>query len=289
MATNNIETIQAYALQLLDKEYKAASKTAVLDGNVTSSTFDLKAGMVQIPKISLTGLGAYDKDNGYKKGGADYTFEPKKFDYDRGVMFSIDAVDDMDTLGQLLGNLSNELVRTKVVPEIDAYRMATYAAAGASVTEGTEYADGEAVRKAIADKWDAMTDAEVPEEGRYLFILPGLYGMLRDMDTTKSKDLISRFAGIQTMPQSRFYTAITLLDEDGYEKAEGAYDLNFLIVTKSATIQLDKRVVPKLITPEQNQDADAYKFGYRNVGIADVFDNKTAGIAGEYAAAAATE
>ena len=43
-------------------------------------------------------------------------------------------------------------------------------------------------------------------------------------------------------------------------------------------IQFEKHVSPKVITPENNPDADAYKFGYRNVGIADVYENKVKGI-----------
>ena len=51
-----------------------------------------------------------------------------------------------------------------------------------------------------------------------------------------------------------------------------------MVLQKSALIQFEKHVVPKIITPEQNQTADAYKFGYRNVGIADAYENKAAGI-----------
>ena len=51
-----------------------------------------------------------------------------------------------------------------------------------------------------------------------------------------------------------------------------------MIIHKSAVIQFEKHVAPKIITPEMNQKADAYIFGYRNVGIADVYENKTAGI-----------
>ena len=51
-----------------------------------------------------------------------------------------------------------------------------------------------------------------------------------------------------------------------------------MIIHKPALIQFQKHIAPKIITPEQNQDADAWKFGYRNVGIADVYDNKVAGI-----------
>ena len=64
----------------------------------------------------------------------------------------------------------------------------------------------------------------------------------------------------------------------GYTKASGGKDINFMIVHKSAVIQFPKHIAPKVITPEQNQTADAWKFGYRQVGVADVYENKTAGI-----------
>ena len=51
-----------------------------------------------------------------------------------------------------------------------------------------------------------------------------------------------------------------------------------MIIHKPAVIQYQKHVVPKIITPEQNQTADAWKFGYRSVGIADVYENKVKGI-----------
>ena len=43
-------------------------------------------------------------------------------------------------------------------------------------------------------------------------------------------------------------------------------------------IQYVKHTVNKVITPEENQSADAYKFPYRVYGLADVYENKTAGI-----------
>ena len=51
-----------------------------------------------------------------------------------------------------------------------------------------------------------------------------------------------------------------------------------MIIHKPAVIQFEKHVAPKIITPEVNQDSDGYKFGYRNVGIANVYKNKVAGI-----------
>lgn len=290
---NTIEKFKKYIVGLLDEVYKNASKTAVLDGAPELASQGANADELIIPKIDMDGLGDYDRKSGYTQGDVTFTNETVKCNFDRGRMFTVDNVDNMDTAGMAFGRLSGEFIRTKVVPELDAFRLATYAAVdGADVTEAAgEYADGEALRKAIADKYDAMTDAEVPEEGRHLFITSTLYGLLRDMDTTKSKELINKFARVQIVPQSRFYTAIELNDgktdgqkNGGYKKAAEGYNLNFLIVEKSAVIQYQKHVAPKTITPELNQDADAYKFGYRNVGIADAYENKAAGIAGEYAA-----
>ena len=86
------------------------------------------------------------------------------------------------------------------------------------------------------------------------------------------------------MPQSRFYTAIDQLsggsseEAGGYKKAASAADLNFMIVHKPAVIQFHKHAAPKIITPEANQEGDAYKYGYRLVSIADGYENKAAGI-----------
>ena len=108
--------------------------------------------------------------------------------------------------------------------------------------------------------------------------------------------MLARFTQVIAVPQTRFYTAIaqksgkiivsgeapsqTTTDETagGYTKASGGKDINFMIVHKSAVIQFPKHIAPKVITPEQNQTADAWKFGYRQVGVADVYENKTAGI-----------
>ena len=51
-----------------------------------------------------------------------------------------------------------------------------------------------------------------------------------------------------------------------------------MLIHKDAVIQFQKHVAPKVVTPEQNQDADAYKYAYRTVGIADVKDHKKGAI-----------
>ena len=171
------------------------------------------------------------------------------------------------------------------MPELDAFRFAKYAAVpGAGTATGT-LATGADVIAALRVATSAMDEAEVPMEDRHLFITPTLLGLVEDLDTSKSKEVLSRFATITKVPQTRFYSAIKLNDgtssgeeAGGYVKASGAVDLNFEIIHKPATLQFTKHAVPKIISPEQNQDADAWKYGYRNYGLCDTYENKAAGI-----------
>ena len=104
--------------------------------------------------------------------------------------------------------------------------------------------------------------------------------MIEDLDTTASKKAIEGFAGITKVPEGRFFDKITLSGsgEGGFQKAEGALGMNFLIIDKQTAIQYQKHTVTKIISPEANQDADAWKFGYRTVGMVEAYDNKKDGI-----------
>ena len=51
--------------------------------------------------------------------------------------------------------------------------------------------------RSLIKQYDTMTDNEVPEDGRILFVSPTVYGMIRDLDTTKSKEILQQFAVVQ--------------------------------------------------------------------------------------------
>ena len=278
---NQIDKFKVYVDQL-DDVYKMASKTAVLDGAPELVKQGANANELIIPMIDMDGLADYDAGSGYKAGDVTFKNETVKCNFDRGRKFSVDALDDIDTAGMAFGKLAAEFERTKVVPEQDAFRLASYCGKeGADITSGN-ITDGATAIKAIASKYDAMTDKEVPEDMRYLFVTTTIAGYIRDMDTTKSRELLNKFAGVIEVPTSRFYTQIELVAEGGFKKAAGGKALDFLIIHKPAVIQYPKRIVNKAIPPEDNKDADAWQFNFREVGIADAYKNKTAGIAGQY-------
>ena len=281
----NAITLFKQYVTLLDEVYKAASLTSALDGASDLARQGANANELVIPKLSMDGLANYSRNGGYVGGDVTLTNETVACNFDRGRMFSVDNLDNAESAGIAFGRLAGEFIRTKVVPELDAFRFAPYAGAtGISTVAGAALASGADVVTALRAAVNKFNEDEVPLEGRYLFITPTLYGMVQDLDTSKSREVLSGLTVTQ-VPQTRFYTAIEQNDgttsgetSGGYTKGTGAKNINFMLIHKDAVIQFEKHVAPKVITPEQNQDSDAWKFGYRNVGIADVYENKVAGI-----------
>lgn len=69
-------------------------------------------------------------------------------------------------------------------------------------------------------------------------------------------------------------------------KTEGLYeavtepgkDINFLVVHKPAVMKYNKHIVPRVFSPEVNQNGDDWLFTYRKYGLVDAYENKVAGI-----------
>lgn len=280
---NAIEKFKKY-IDLLDEVYQNASLTSDLDGDTTLVQAGANTNEIVIPKLSMDGLADYDRNSGYKQGNVTLTYETVVFNYDRGRKFDVDAMDNEETAGLAFGKLSSEFLRTRVVPEMDAFRFATYAGTdGISTATGT-LADGNAALAALVAAISKMDEDEVPQENRHLRITPTLLNMIEAVDTTKSKEVLKSFASIKKVPQSRFYTAIELKsgasgeEIGGYAKAEAGAEINFMILHKDALLQYPKHTVNKIITPEANQTSDGWMFFYRAYGLADVYENKVAGI-----------
>ena len=275
-------------ISLLDEVYKNAATTSVLDSDAALAQQGANANEIVIPKLSMDGLADYSRNGGYVGGSVTLTNETVTFNYDRGRKFSVDAMDNEETAGLAFGKLASEFIRTKVAPEMDAFRFATYAGlTGISkVSAGATLSDGASVISALRAATTKMDEDEVPMEGRLLFVTPTLKGLVEDMDTTKSREVMGRFSQLVLVPQTRFYTAIDLQDGTTSGEEAGGFiknatsgkDINFMVIHKPALLQYTKHTVNKIIAPEQNQTSDGWMFFYRAYGLTDAYDNKLAGI-----------
>ena len=289
---NAITTITKY-LPLLDQVYAFASVSAILDtpNALVRETADAKT--VLIAETSMSGLGDYSRADGFVSGDLTLTWKPYTFEYDRGRTFQIDAMDDAETMGLAFGSLASEFVRVKVTPEIDAVRFAKYAT-NAGTTVAATLTNKTAV-PAISTAEVAMEEKEVTLANCVLFVTPTVYGYVKDDTDHFQRTLVpsenpNRNFGsfddmpIAKVPQTRFYTAVTLNNgkdtqaAGGYVKAEGAKDINFMIIDRAAVIQLIKHGKIRVFDPDTNQSADAYKVDYRIYHDAWVMNNKKNGI-----------
>lgn len=276
---NNIELSTKY-LPLLDEVYKGAVKTSVLDGDKNTVQKGLN-GEIKVAKLDMDGLGDFDRNTGYTEGSSKLAWETIKYDKERSQKLKIDRLDNEESLGIMVGKLSSEFLRTKVAPETDAARISKIASvAGISKVEET-ITTGDEMYKALRNGTNKMDEDEVSTENRILFITPTGKALVDDLETYKSKSVMSKFSQVIEVPQTRMYTAITLNTGDenyGYKKATGASDINFMIVERSAVVTAMEQYI-KYFSPDEDQNGDSHIFPYRNYNLyGHVYENKLAGV-----------
>lgn len=280
---NTIALFKKY-IDLLDEVYQKASVSSVLDGDAFLTRAGANANEISIPKITMDSLADYSRASGYVAGDVNIEYETVAFNYDRGRTFTVDAMDNEETAGLAFGKLSSEFLRTKVAPEVDAWRFATYAGLS-DISAPTP-----AVLSTAADWLAALLVAqnqldedEVPAENRLLFITATGHNLIQNSDLDKSKAAFESYSKVIKVPKRRFNTQINLRDGTSENELVGGYqltgnDINFLVVHKDAVIQYPKHKVNKVVTPEDNQTSDGWKFFYREYGLCDAYENKRAGI-----------
>jgi hypothetical protein len=277
---------------ILDEIYQREALTAFLDSQ-TKTLDHSAANEVKVFKTSLVGLGDYSRASGYPSGDVTGTWETIKLEQERGRAFSVDAMDDEESLGMAFGTLASEFIRTQVAPEVDAYRFAKWAgASGISTVTAATLSTASAVLAAVDAASLQLDEDQVPSEGRVLFVSSTI-GRLLDGALTRSlgnetaaqrRLQVLDDMRIIRVPQSRFYTQVTLdagatSTAGGYAKTDSTgADINFILMHPTAVGQAKKHEKVKIFSPDVNQTSDGYLFQYRLYHDAWVYDNKVDGI-----------
>ena len=302
---NYIELVEKY-LPVLDEQYRKQSVSAVLDYPKEWIQDTKDAKKVKIAKMRVDKLGKYSRANGFVKGSADLTWEEHEFTQDRGRSIQVDHMDNQETFGMAFGRLAGRFQKDAIIPELDAYRFATYFKhAGTKLTFKVESG---AILKLI-DNLDAQfTDDEVDSDA-LLFANATVFNFMindpqivkhisvidSDDKTINKKIYMYDNHPIYKVPRKRFYTSIDLYDgetagqeEGGYVPSEGAEVIGLMMIDPNAVVQISKRAIARIWAPNRelaagtdgvNPDADAWKFDYRVYHDAWVLEEKIAGIA----------
>lgn len=281
-------------LPLIDEVYKTEAKTSILEAPAEFVQETQDANVVKIAKLAMVGLGNYSKANGYPAGDITLTWETHTFANDRGRRFSLDRMDNVESLGLVAGRMVGEYLRSYVIPEVDAYRFNKIASAtgvqgpssGATLTSST-------AKTAVDTGIVTLQENEVDSARMVIFATPTVAQLLSDSigySTSNGENnvnnIVETYNGIPIVrvPQTRFYKGITLdagatSSAGGYSKtASTGVDINFIVMDRNACYNVTKSNVAKLFTPDENQNKDAWQFDYRLYHDSFVLDNKVNGI-----------
>lgn len=272
----------------LDEVFKLASKSADLLADPATVQQGNQVNEILIPKMSMQGLADVGANGDLVGGTVSLEYETKQFNYERGRSFKVKSITNEETANVVFGNLAAEFVRTKVVPEDDAFTFAKISGLAGidKVASGATLSTGADVIAALRAAITSMDENEVPAEQRILYITPTLLGLVQDLDTTKSREVLNRFSKVVEVPQTRFYTAIDLRDGTTNGEEAGHYvkdstngkDINFLIIHKPSIMKWHKQTASDIITPDENQTGYSYIQKYMTYGIVEGYDNKKKGI-----------
>lgn len=306
MPINTLETATLFQKNL-DLLAVQQMKTGWMDANAGQVIYS-GGRDVKIPMIGVQGLGNYDRDNGYPMGSVNLEYETRRMTQDRGREFQLDAMDiDEAAFIPTAGTVMGEFQRTKVVPEIDAYRLAMLSrmAIRECADAAYNYVPGQSTSplKALKEGIEYVRDNGY--DGQLVIHATGKF--MLELETELANKLTAMTwsqGGINTTvpsvddcaiiktPKNRMAHLITMLDgktegqkEGGFAAAEGAIYANFLIMPMSTPLAITKQDKMKIFSPDVNQKADAWLMNYRRFHELWVKENAKNSIYGNFSGA----
>ncbi len=243
---------------------------------------------VKIPSLAMDGLADYDRNNGFASGDVDFRYQTKTMTQDRGRSFSFDenAVDETN-FALTASTVMGEFQRTKVIPEIDAYRYSKIAtgciakdrASGGYVPEEATilqklYYDIAAVQDVVGENTplvvtiDRMAAAVLSMSEKLSKKLD--VADFRQGDVTLKVKSLDGIYPLIPVGSDKMKTAYLFRDgrtegqkKGGFAPAEGCKSINWIITPRTAPIAVSKTDRTRIFDPETNQKARAWAMDYR--------------------------
>ena len=297
---NNIATASLIQKNL-DKAAAQQLLTGWMEGNASQVIYNGGAE-VKIPKLSMDGLGDYSRTDGFNSGSITFEYETRKMTHDRGRSFSFDELYvDETNFALTAATVMGEFQRTKVVPEIDATRIATIAQIAMGVTGDTQVEYGYTPTKTtIVDKIKAgiQTIRKAGYRNNLIcYVTYDVQALISQYYGDKISSATFAINGVDTrVPSIDGVPLVPMIDEcmvtklkfndgktsgqtaGGFEKATGGLDINFEIMSMDAPIAVQKTDKTRIFSPEVNQKARAWAMDYRKFHDVWVPDNKQKGL-----------
>ena len=297
-----------YAVQF-ERELQQKYSREMCSYELTQSNPGIKfinAQTIKLPKLTVSGYKDHNRASvGFNAGSASNSWEPKTLDHDRDVEIPIDPMDiDETNLVTEVANIQNVFEEEQAIPEKDSYRFSKlYSEAVKYASSGAQVDSTVLTAQNILNWFDSVTqymdDKSVPQEGRILYCTPAFATLFkqaadiqRTIDARTGGTLDRRVTAIEDVvikkvPSARFKTQYDF--SDGCVPADGALQINAILIHPSCQISRDKYAYMKLFTPgSDSRTADKYIYQNRYYTGTFIIEAKACGIAVNVQPAAAS-
>lgn len=250
----------------------------------------LGAKSFEIPTVSVSGYKAHTRSKGYNAGTVSNDKEVYTLNFDRDIEFFVDIADVDETNQELsMANITGTFITEHATPELDAYRfskLATTAITDTHFKAEDDYSETNVysrlkaailpIRKYGAGNIVIYVSSEIMD------FLERSKDFTRSIATTSPQGIDTRVTSldgvqiVEVWDDARFKTQFEFTD--GFVKASGGKDINFLIVAKPAVIAKAKFNSIYLFAPGQHTEGDGYLYQNRMYHDLFVLKNKKDGI-----------
>lgn len=292
---NTLERATIFQTEL-DRQVVAEATSGWMEANAGQTQYN-GGNEIKVPMMSTDGLGDYDREQGYVDGSVNLSYQTLKLTQDRGRAFTLDAMDINES--NFIANATSVMAdfqRTKVIPEIDAYR---YSAIGSGAITNSRAAGGytaaaDTVLSALLDDIARVQD-EVGEIPLVITMAAPIASMMaQSKDTGKMLDVTDFAQGdittrvrsidgypIIRVPSARMLTSYVLNDgktsgqeKGGFAPATDAKHINWIICPRTVPIGISKTDTMRIFDPQTYQKANAWRIDYRKFHDLFMLQNK---------------
>lgn len=215
----------------------------------------VNAKTIQIPRIDVTGMVDVDRDSiGDFTRQVDNSWETKTLQHDREFRTLVDPNDVNETnMAVTIANITSVFNDEQKIPEMDKYLssklFAEFVQYGGVPNETV--LDATNVLQVFDDLMLQMDEAEVPQEGRLLYVTPAVYTLLknaekiqRQIQVTTNDGTVNRGVNslddvtLKRVPSSRMKTVYDFTR--GAVEGAGARQINMILVHPRSVITPQK-------------------------------------------------
>lgn len=287
-----------YATQFMSEIKQKYTRELLTSDLTTENVTFLNANTIKIPFLLVGGYKDHSRAGGFNSQAVTKKDMVKTLEFDRDVELFVDTM-DVDESNQVVtaANVTNVFIEEHAIPETDAYRIskvyADYIASGTDNPAGvpdTTVITADNVLQVFDGYMQAMDDAEVPQDGRILYVTPAIATMIKNAtgisrninSGNAADDAINRAINaldnvkIVKVPSGRMKTAYDFTD--GFTPAVGAKQINMMLVHPKSVIACDKHSYIRLWPEGTHTKGDGWLYQNRKYGDLFVVDNRKDGI-----------